>query len=255
MARQTSTSPLNWIAAALGVSAPLVILIAAIGADIGWFSLDLAIRLLTLTIGWWLAILGTAVGLVMAGLSLRHLGQAWPWLLVGLLAPALTLGGMIWTKARADALPPIHETASDWSEPLGFSRVIREARGPEAWPVTADPTVSGAIGDIRPAWSQWAGRPLSEINAEACPEAQTAPRLVEPEEVIAALKAEGVQVIGESPWRVEGTQSSAFFGRARDVVVRMEPGATDIRVVERTGLIDLGDTCGLAARVLARLSD
>ena len=254
MARSTPSTPLHWIAAALGVSAPLEVLLAAIGADLGWFSFEAAIGFWTLTLGWWLAVAGTVVGLAVTGLSIRNLHQAWPWLVAGLIIPGLTLGGFIWTQARADALPPIHETASDWSRPLGFSHAIRTARGPEAWPVTGEPAVSGAIADVRPAWSEWAGRSVSEINAEACPEARTVTRLAEPEEVIAALEAEGVRVVGQSPWRVEGSQTSAFFGRARDVVVRMEPGATDIRVVERIGLIDLGDTCGLAARVLARLS-
>jgi len=255
MARSTAATPLHWAAAALGVSAPIVVLAAAMGADIGWISFDAAIGFLILTLGWWLAIAGTVVGLIVTAFSVRSLDRVWPWLVAGLALPVLTLSGFLWTKARADALPPIHETASDWSEPLGFSRLIRTARGPDSWPVVADPVVSGAVGDIRPAWADWAGRPISEINAETCPEARTVPRLVEPEEVIAALEAEGIRVVGQSPWRVEGTQTSAFFGRARDIVVRMEPGATDIRVVERIGLIDLGDTCGLAARVLARLSN
>lgn len=247
-------SALLWTAAALGVAAPLIVVIAAMGSDVGWISLDTAIGVLTLGLGWWLSILGTGLGLVVAFLSMRRLRQAWPWLLVGLVFPALTLGGFVWMKARADALPPIHETATDWSEPLGISSTLQTARGPDAWPVTADPAVSGAIGDVRPAWARWAGRSVAEINAEACPQAQTVARLVPPEEVVAALEAEGVQVLGESPWRVEGTQTSSFYGRARDVVVRMNPGATDLRVIERVGLIDMGDTCGLVARVVARLS-
>jgi len=248
------SSILLWSAAAVGVAAPLVVLIAAMGSDIGWISLETAISFLTLGLGWWLSILGTGLGLVVAALSIRRLGRAWPWLLVGLVFPALTLGGFIWMKARADALPPVHETATDWSEPLGISSTLQIARGSASWPVTADPTISGAIADIRPAWAQWAGRSVSDINAETCPQAQTVGRLVPSEEVIAALEAEGVQVLGESPWRVEGTQTSNFYGRARDVVVRMNPGATDLRVVERVGLIDMGDTCGLAARIVARLS-
>ena len=255
MASSRSLSPLRWISALMGASAPLVVLFAAMGSDIGWISFDTALGFLIQPLAWWLSILGTVLGLVLAALSVRNLRQAWPWLLAGLILPAATFTGILTVQQRADSLPPIHETATDWSRPLGFSHLIRTARGDEAWPVTGDPMVSGSIGDVRPAWAVWAGRPVSEINSEVCPQARTVPRLVEPEAVIAALEAEGVVVIGESPWRVEGTQRSNFFGRARDVVVRIEPGATDIRVAERIGLTDLGDTCGLAARVVARLSE
>lgn len=245
----------QWIrpAAGLGVAAPLTILFAAIAADIGWLSFDIAFGLLTLKVGFWLALVGTVVGLILTGLAFRDLGRLWPWVLAALVAPALTLGGYLWLQARADALPPIHETATDWTDPLGFSGALLVQRGDAAWPISGDPTISGSIGDVRPEWARWAGRRVAEANAEACPQARTVPRLVEPEEVIEALEAEGVRVFGQSPWRVEGTRDSAFFGRARDVVVRMEPGATDIRVVERRGLIDLGDTCDLAARVSVRL--
>jgi fatty-acyl-CoA synthase len=249
-----TSSPVFWIAAALGVSSPLVVLAAAMGSDIGWIGFEPAVGFLTLTLGWWLAVLGTVGGVVVLVLSVRRLRRTWPWLVFSLLIPASMLCGFVWVKARADALPPIHETATDWTQPLGFSHLLRTARGETAWPVSGDPVVSGAVVDIRPAWAVWAGRPVSEINAETCPGARTVPRLVPPEEVVAALEAEGVRVLGVSLWRVEGTQTSAFYGRARDVVVRMEPGSTDLRVVERVGLIDLGDTCGLAARVVARLS-
>lgn len=250
------TQAARWIrpAAGLGVGAPLTILFAAMAADIGWLSFDTAFGLLTMKIGFWLAVIGTGVGLVLTALAFRDLGRIWPWVLVALVAPALTLGGHLWLQARADALPPIHETATDWTDPLGFSGAMLAKRGDAAWPISGDPIISGSIGDIRPAWAAWAGRRVAEANAETCPEARTVPRLVEPEDVIEALEAEGVRVFGQSPWRVEGTRDSAFFGRARDVVVRMEPGATDIRVVERRGLVDLGGTCGLAARVSRRLS-
>ncbi|MBN8552447.1 MAG: DUF1499 domain-containing protein [Caulobacterales bacterium] len=254
MSSVPTSSPVFWIAAAIGVSSPLIVLIAAMGSDIGWIGFESAVGFLTLTLGWWLSILGTVGGLAILGLSAGRWRRTWPWLIFSLLIPAVTLGGFVWVKARADALPPIHETATDWTQPLGFSHLLRTARGDQSWPVTAHPVVSGAVGDVRPAWAVWAGRPVSEINAETCPGARTVPRLVPPEEVIAALEAEGVRVLGQSPWRIEGTQTSAFYGRARDVVVRMEPGATDLRVVERVGLIDLGDTCGLAARVVVRLS-
>lgn len=247
-------SGLLWVSAALGVSAPLVIALGAVGSDVGWFSFETGFWLITLTVAWWLAIAGVLVGLVAALTNRRVIGRAWRWLVAGLVAPAATLTALAAVQARLDAAPPIRETATDWSQPLGFSAAILQARGPGALPVEADPRVPAGIAGRRPAWAPWAGRRVAEINAETCPEARTVPRLVSADEAIAALEAEGVRVIGQSPWRVEGFQESGFYGRGRDVVLRIEPGATDIRVSERVGAMDFGDTCGLAARLSSRLT-
>lgn len=245
---------LLWIAALVGVAAPLCVVFAAMAVDIGWVSLETGIGTLVLGLGWWLAIAGLGLAVAAALLNLKVLGRALAFLAIAFVGAGLTVGGLVWAKGKADALPPVHETATDWSDPLVFSQTILSQRGPGDWPVEEDPVISGAIADARPAWAPWAGRRVAEVNAEACPGASTIPRLVPQEEVIAALEAEGVRVLGESPWRVEGTQESPWFGRQRDVVVRMEPEATDIRVSERSGLIDLGQTCDLAASLVRRLT-
>lgn len=254
MAPRPSTSGLVRFAAAAGLVAPLLVLFAATATDIGWIGFDFGVGVVTLQWAWWAAWIGTALGLVAAAISLRNLGRVWPWLAVALLAPGLTLGAMIWTKARASSLPPVHEVATDWTEPLAFTDGHLELRGPDALPIEPDPRLPGALGDIDPAWADYAGRRVAEVNAETCPEARTVPRLVPAEEVVAALEAEGVRVIGQAPWRVEGSQESPWFGRARDVVVRMTPEATDIRSVERIGLIDLGQNCDLVSALVERLS-
>ena len=241
------------LAAAVGVAAPLVVAFGAVGADIGWVSFETGFWLLALTVGWWLAIAGVALGLVAAVLNRSRLGRAWPWLAAGLLAPAATLAGLWLLQARLDAGPPVVETATDWTDPLTYSPAMMDRRG-AALPVEASPVIAASLAERRPAWARWSGRPVSEVNADTCPGARTVPRLVESAEVITALEAEGVRVVGESPWRVEGFQESAFYGRVRDVVVRMEPGATDIRVTERVGDVDFGDTCDLAASIADRLT-
>lgn len=248
-------SPIAKVAAAVGLAGPLVVLFAAVAGGVGWVSFEAAVQVLTLQWGWWLSIAGTALGAVALVISLKSVRRAWPWLVAGFVLPAATLAGFLWTKARADALPPVHETATNWDRPLSFSDAIFRARGPDAWPVEADPRLPGGMGDVRPAWAGYSGRRVAEINAEACPEARTVPRLVPVHRVVQALEAEGVRVVGQSPWRVEGTQESAWFGRARDVVVRIEPEATDVRVSERIGLIDLGDTCDLAVGLVRRMAD
>lgn len=241
------------LAAAVGMAAPLTVAFGAMGADIGWVSFETGFWLLTLTVGWWLAVLGTAFGLVAAFGSRGAIGRAWPWLVAGLVMPAATLSGLWLLQARLDAGPPVAETSTDWSDPPVFSNTIM-ARRAGALPVEADPVIDPATAARRAAWTAWAGRPVSEANDQACPGARTVERLADSQGVIAALEAEGVRVVGQSPWRVEGFQESAFYGRVRDVVVRMGPGATDIRVTERVGDVDLGDTCDLAASLAERLS-
>lgn len=241
------------LAAVVGAATPLVVAFGAMGADLGWVSFETGLWLLTLTVGWWLAVAGVALGLVAAVLNRSRLGKAWPWLAAGLLAPAATVGGLWLLQARLDAAPPVVETSTDWTDPPTYSAAMMARRG-AALPIEADPVIAPSLAERRPAWAPWSGRPVADANAETCPGARTVPRLVESSAVIAALEDEGVRVIGESPWRVEGFQESAFYGRVRDVVVRMEPGATDIRVAERVGDVDFGDTCDLAASLADRLT-
>ena len=137
---------------------------------------------------------------------------------------------------------------------------VYDTTGPYTDPDVAIDVHEG-LPPVRSAWiaarndaEPYAGRRVAEVNAETCPGARTIPRLVSTEEVVAALEAEGVVVIGQAPWRVEGEQESPWFGRARDVVVRMQPEATDIRSIDRIGLIDLGQNCDLVTALVERLS-
>lgn len=241
------------LAALVGVSAPLTVTFGAMGADIGWVSFETGFWLLTLTVGWWLAVGGVGLGLVAAILNLRSLGQAWPWLIAGLVVPVATLGGLWTLQSRLDAVPPVVETSTDWTDPPAYSDAILSRRSGAA-PVLPNPVIADEAAARRSAWASWSGLSVAEANARACPSARTIARLVDSGAVVAALEAEGVRVIGQSLWRVEGFQESTFYGRVRDVVVRMEPGATDIRVTERVGDVDLGDTCDLAASLVERLS-
>lgn len=241
------------LSALVGVSAPLTVAFGAMGADIGWVSFETGFWLLTLTVGWWLAVAGVGLGLAAAILNLRSLGRAWPWLIAGLVVPAAALGGLWTLQSRLDAVPPVVETSTDWTDPPAYSDAILSRRSGAA-PVLPNPVIADEAAARRSAWASWSGLSVAEANARACPSARTIARLVDSGAVVAALEAEGVRVIGQSLWRVEGFQESTFYGRVRDVVVRMEPGATDIRVTERVGDVDLGDTCDLAASLVERLS-
>lgn len=253
--RRASTPLPAKLSAVLGMASPLLVLAAAMGAGANLIGFDFAFGVLTLQWAWWLALAGLGLGLLALVLSLKSLRRAWPWLAVGLLVPGLTLAAFVWQQQRAAALPPVHEVATAWQPALVLSREAQARRAGAPNPVEPHPRLPADLADRNPAWAPYAGRRVAEVNAETCPGARTIPRLVPPEEVIAALKAEGVRVFGQAPWRVEGVQESPWYGRARDVVVRMQPGATDIRSVERVGLIDLGQNCRLVTSLVERLED
>lgn len=242
---------LLWISALAGVCAPLAVAFGAMGSDLGWVSFETGFWFLTLTVAWWLAIAGVTLGLAAAVVNRTALERAWPWLVAGLAVPALTLGGLWMLNTRLDALVPVVETSTDWRDPPGFSRLLMARRGDI--PVSVQTVIPPERAMRRQAWAEWAGRTSGEA-AAACPGAHTIPRLVESEDVVVALEAEGVRVVGQSPWRVEGFRESVFYGRVRDVVVRIEPGATDIRVSERVGDVDFGDTCALATALVERIT-
>ena len=62
-----------------------------------------------------------------------------------------------------------------------------------------------------------------------------------------------MQVIGQAPWRVEGTYESFWFGFEDDVVVRIRPGRTDVRSISRVGGSDLGANCRRVTKIVREL--
>ena len=247
----TRTSWLYPAAVVAGLSAPALILFCAVATDAGWLSFAFSFGVLTLKVAWVLIWVGLSMGLTALAIWLRRRGSRRDLVLalVAIAAPVLTFAGFQMVRAEVFGHPPVHETSTDWTDPPVFTA----ARGPDAWPVESDPRVPADVGDIHPAWAPWAGRRVAEINAETCPGARTIPRLTPASDVVAALEAEGVRVSGQGQWRVHGVRDRIFYGRARDVVVRMEPGATDVRVSERVGLGDRGETCRLVSAIVARL--
>ena len=250
MAARKGVAPLIvQVALLIGLLAPLLILVGALGTKMGW--MDWKTGFGVLTVGWApkAAMLGCATGLaavVMAFTDFRRLGLM---ALVALVVPAATLG-MFWKfRSTAQALPPIHDVATDWSEPLGFSNAIMAERAAGALnPVEADPRVPA---DSK---GEWAGMRVADINARTCPGAKPARGNLDPARVAAALEANGVQVKGRAPWRVEGTAESFWFGFKDDVVVRIRPAATDVRSISRVGRSDIGANCKRVTKIVEALN-
>jgi len=236
------------VALLIGLLGPLLILAGALGTKMGL--MDWKTGFGVLTVGWApkAAMVGCATGLaalVLAFTDFRRLGVM---ALVALVVPAATLG-MFWKfRATAQALPPIHDVATDWREPLGFSRGIMAERAGAPNPVEADPRVPA---DSR---GEWAGMRVAEINARTCPGAKPAKGNLGPDRVAEVLEANGVQVKGRAPWRVEGTAESFWFGFKDDVVVRIRPEATDVRSISRVGRSDIGANCRRVTKIVEALN-
>jgi len=242
-----SNAALITAAAVFGLAAPALALAGAVGTKLGFIDWETGFR--TLTVQWasWAAMAGVATGLLALVLARKSLGRRWIAVAVALLVPLATLGLFWKVKADAGRLPPIHDVATDWGQPLGFSREVMEARAGADNAVEADPRVPDRLGP------PWGGRRVAEINAETCPGARPVMRELTPDQVAAAFEKAGVQVRGRAPWKVEGVHESFWFGFKDDVVARIRPERTDIRSISRVGLSDLGANCARVTRIVAAL--
>lgn len=238
-----------WLALAVALVAPLLLLVAALGTKAGLIDWRFGFGVMTRQWVSTAAMIGVAAGfvaLLAAFTDLRRLGVP---ALIALLIPAAMLGGLFHLRQKAASVPPIHDVATDWTTPLAFSRsFMARARGDAANPIEADPRAPVKAG------SPWSGRRVAEINAETCPGAKPVPRMVGPDRVREVLEDMGLTVFGVAPWRVEATAESTWFGFKDDVVVRMAPNRTDVRSVSRVGVSDLGMNCKRVTEIVERLS-
>lgn len=216
---------------ALGLAGPALVLIGLFGQRAGLFDWTVGYRLLALEGGFWGGLLGLLAEAAAVGLALKARRRTAA-LVASLVAVAagLTAGLAARERGGLAANPPVAEAASDWADRPGFSDGVMAARRRDG----AAPLRSA--GD--PAW---------------CPAARTVPRQVSPAEAREALEAAKVQVVGVGPIRAEGAFSSFWWGFDQDVVIRIRPGATDVRVAGREDRPDGGAACALAGRVVAAL--
>jgi len=234
-------------AAVIGLAGPVLVLLGAMGTKFGIIDWEMGFR--TMTVKWasWAAMAGIATGLVALILAFKDIKRHWIAVAIALLVPALTLGGFMKLKADAAKLPPIHDVATDWTQPIGFSRQTMDARRGAANPIEADPIVPERAGP------PWAGRRVAEINAETCPGAKPIMRELTPDQVAEAFENAGVLVLGRAPWKVEGVYESFWFGFKDDIVARIRPERTDIRSISRVGLSDLGANCARVTKIVKAL--
>ena len=235
--------------------AVLAFVAAVIGVRQGWLSFAWATRGVVAFVVPSLAVLAVVLGVValVAGLIAKPRVGA-----VGALV-AVALGlliFLIWTVSNAESAktPPVHDVATDWTDPLTFSQKTMDARGERANPVELAPAVPEG-----PSAGGFLGRPVAEVNARTCASAVPAVVLFKPAEAYAQLKAglvrEHMAILVDDPasGRIEATAARGLWGVRDDVVGRVRPeGAgsrVDFRGVARQGLNDGGANCARIGRL------
>ncbi len=200
-------------------------------------------------VGWAPAIALVSVGTGLIGLIVAlfaGFSKLWGRALTALLISIATIGAFVLAAGQARQVPPIHDVATDWTDPIMFSDALMRARGEGANYVDVDP--------VLPVGSRaYAGRRVADINAETCPAARPLlvprPPAQAHADAKAALEAAGLTLVTDNPaaGRLEATAASFWYGFKDDVAVRVRPDAggsrIDIRSVSRVGVSDRGSNC------------
>jgi hypothetical protein len=206
---------------ALSLAAPLLVLVAALMTRAGALSLETGYDLLTMRVGWWLALAGAAAALGAVVLALRDIRRLGLMALAAVVAAGGTLGGFVWQNNRL-AGAPSEDISTDLAEIPGFGD-LGDERGNQGPRVTA--------------------------GVDACPGALPVMKQIAPESAIWALEKAGFTLRGAGVARADGTREGFWFGFDHDAVIRIRPGRTDIRVAARDGRSHGGDACRLATRI------
>lgn len=209
------------ICLAVACAAPLLLLTAALLTRTGVISPELGYDGLARRVAFGLAFPGVAAGLAAVWLSARkRVGRRFA--VVSLVIALATVGGFFWQTPRVVA-GPVEDVSTDLTDLPGFG-VLAEGRG------TTGPTRT--------------------VGVEACPGALPAMTQSLPEAVVYELQRLGFGVRRAGVTGVYATRRGFWFGFTEDVVVRIRPGRTDIRIAAR----DARPHGGQACRAVTQLS-
>lgn len=250
------------LALLLAVLACLTLGFAMFGLREAMFDLDYAVG--TLVTGWapGLAIAGVILGALafIPGALINPRGDlVTPLLAAALGAGVLAIVGQVRTQAAAN--PPIHDVATDWSDPLMFGPKITAARNEAA----ADNRVEAAPRvQPQPQDPNLTGTPIAAVNARTCPGA--VPVVLTGTVADAYNRARGAvirenyAIVTDNPegGRLEATATTQYMKLVGDVIVRVKPegaGArVDIRSISRMGIADLGENCRRVTRLRSAIA-
>ncbi len=244
----------------LALLLPVYFAIAALGTKFGLWPWQVGLGSLIIGAGPFLLGVVALVSLVSLILVLRKAPRTgWLLSLVGLVVPIgifVMLAGVGTTAGEN----PIHDVATDTTNPPVFSEATMAARGAiEANPVSDYAT---PLGDIE--W--WADKTSDELKAKSHAQIvgelypDLAPLPIESADQAAAIAAiqAGMADIGltevttdPAAGTVEGVAETFWFGFKDDVVARVGDGVIDFRSVSRVGVSDLGANSARIAELRA----
>jgi Protein of unknown function (DUF1499) len=177
---------------------------------------------------------------------------------------SLGAAGMAFSAiTSAQAVPPIHDISTDTASPLTFSAKLMAQRGTK----NINPVLPPGVATVpfnKDRLSNWSGRTLIEIQAEAYPAIKSlvvegqAPAALYPK-ALAVAKQQGFRIVTEdaTTFRIEGVAESFWFGFKDDVVIAITPAGTgskvDMRSISRVGISDLGANAKRIERFLEAL--
>lgn len=218
------------------------IVVGAVATKTGLLDWKLGFGLLTFRGPPMIALFSVATGIIglvvalIAGIKVLWLRAAAP-----LVVTLVVMGGFMGLRSVATSVPPIHDVATDWSEPLTFSEAVMTARGTGTNPVLADPLAPNKKSRV------------ADLNASACPAAKPVVLTEAPaaayDKVKAAILSVGLTLVTDEPatGRIEAVATSLLYGFKDDVVARVRPKddgtQVDFRSVSRVGMSDLGANC------------
>jgi fatty-acyl-CoA synthase len=174
-----------------------------------------------------------------------------------LVLPLATLAALVWLKSVGDSYPPVHDVATDWTQPITLSPALLRERGPDAYPVENDPFVPASAGAFM-------NRRVAEVNGETCPGAHPVTLNAPADQAYARAKAaladEGLELVTDAPaaGRLEATATNLWLGLKDDVAVRVAASGSgsrvDVRSISRGGVADYGDNCRRVTQLVRLIS-
>jgi len=207
----------------LAAATPLLVMLAIAGVRGGLLSFETGYDLLTLKVAWGLSFVSAAAGVLAVILALRNFRALGIIALAALVMGVGSLAVFVWQKGRL-AAGPIENVSTDLTEIPGF-------------------------GDMRPDnMGQGAA-----VGVQACPGALPVMTQIAPEGAVWAMQEAGFNLRRAGVSRADGSRDSTWFGFGYDIVIRIRPGRTDIRVAAREARPHGGEACRLVTAVSSKL--
>jgi fatty-acyl-CoA synthase len=250
----------QWLLSITGVLAaiPLVLCIAiAIGLRAGLIDWRTGLTDQTLDWPYRFALVGLVGGLVAIFAAMfAGFGRFWRRALFSLAGPMAVMGVLVWLSVIEQSFPPVHEVATDWSDPIRFSPALLAARGASANPVETDPVIPADGG-------RYMNRRVADVNADTCPQAHTVVLQLTPSQAFdrarQVLKQGGLSLVTDDPanGRIEATLANPWLGLLSDVAIRVrgqgQETRVDFRASSRQARSDFGANCGTVGRLVQTL--